>query len=693
MGSMRTFLSILAERPVLFDGAIGTELYRRGVFLTSNFEELCLSRRSLVLEVHRDYHRAGAEVMTTNSYGANRFRLEHFGLAGKVAEINRTAAALAREAAGPGVWVAGSLGPTGLDPASFLGAGAAKVEETFAEQIQALVEGGVDLILCETFGQLAEMQIVLRVAKRVAGGLPLLATMRFETNERLPDHSPPEAVAEALKGWGADVIGVNCGDGPGLAFRVAEKMLGHGLPVMAQPNAGTPEELEGRTIYVANPEYFGVFGRRMLKAGIRIVGGCCGTTPDHIRRMRGAVRMMGGAIRVARDPADAGGPVALAEQETAELSDAAAAAARASGAGGAGAASGAGGARGAAGDGGAAVSVRDIETSRMPRAPLAQHSELARKIAAGKFVVSVEVNPEPGMDPGKPLAAARMLRDAGIDVINIADGPRATVRMSNLSLALLVQREVQMEVLLHVCCRDRNLLALQADILGAHVLGIRNLVIITGDPPKVGDYPDATAVYDLDSVGLLKWVDGYNHGVDPAGKEMSEPTRFWVATGFEPAALDYDREVRRLEQKVANGADFVMTQPVYDPKLVERFLTDIAHVQRPVLLGLLPLASWRNAEFLNAEVPGIVIPEQTRTRMKAAGSGPSARAEGVKIAQEMLLAARGRVQGAYIMPPLGRYEMAPQILECMGEAWKRWPLDAGGDGGAGGGPVQAVRPT
>lgn len=324
-----------------------------------------------------------------------------------------------------------------------------------------------------------------------------------------------------------------------------------------------------------------------------------------------------------------------------------------------------------------------VDVRRNPSAPRVSHvsvtkregirprvedrSALARKMASGDFVVSVEVNPGHGLDVSKSIAAARMLRDAGIDVINIADGPRASARMSNLALALEVQRELDMETILHVCCRDRNLLALQAELLGAHVLGIRNLVIITGDPPKMGDYPDATAVYDVDSIGLLEIVRGLNHGVDPSGKDMPEPTRFWVATGAEPGALDYDREIQRLERKAAAGADFVMTQPVYDPKTVERFLDDTAHIEIPVLLGLLPLASSRNAEFIHEHIPGITVPDDTRARMRAVGGGPKARAVGVRIAQETLLAVRDRVQGAYIMPPLGRYEMAPAILECLGD--------------------------
>jgi homocysteine S-methyltransferase len=393
--------------------------------------------------------------------------------------------------------------------------------------------------------------------------------MRFDPNESLPDGSEPEAVARALKEMGVDAIGANCGEGPGLVFRVAQRMLGLGVPVIAQPNAGSPEELEGRTIYVSNPEYFGVYGRRMLKAGIQGVGGCCGTTPDHIRRMRGAIRMMGHAE--------------LKIEERKE----------------------------------------HTSTVRVDRVEPAERSRLAEKMT------------------------------------------RASVRMSNWAQGLQIQRDLDMEVLLHICCRDRNLLGLQSDLLGVHALGIRNLVVITGDPPKMGDYPDASAVYDLDSIGLLELIDGLNHGVDPSGKAMDEPTRFWMATGAEPAALDYERELRRLERKIAAGADFIMTQPLYDPETIDRFLDDTAEFGRPILLGLLPLASHRNAEFLNAEVPGMSVPESIRERMKAAGKGDAARAEGVKIAQEALLAARDRIAGAYIMPPLGRYEMAPEILSIL----------------------------
>lgn len=623
---MHRFLQILGDGPLLFDGAIGTEFYRRGVYLTNNFEELNLTRPHLVRSVHNEYVKSGAQVITTNSYGANRLRLERAGLGDKTIEINLAAAAIAREAAGESVWVAGSLGPSGASGARILGADAEQIRSAFREQMDALVEGGVDILLLETFTLLPEMQLALSVACEAHPDMPVIAQMRFESNQRLLDGSEPEHVAQALVQWGADVIGVNCGEGPDLVFHVAQRMLGFGCPVIAQPNAGSPESIEGRSVYVGNPEFFGVYGRRMLKAGIRGVGGCCGTTPNHIHSMRGAVRMMGGTTawrRVDTDEVEVIGDRAPAEH-----------------------------------------------TERV--AP-AQRSEFARRLAAGKFVVSVEVNPPLGLDPTPCIEAARMLAAAGVDVINTADGPRASVRMSNLASAILTQRETGMEVLLHMCTRDRNLLALQADLLGAHVLGIRNLVVITGDPPKMGDYPDATAVYDLDSIGFLELINGYNHGVDPSGKQVDEPTRFCVATGAEPGALDYDRELRRLERKIAAGADLVMTQPVYDPRVMERFLDDTAHLAVPILMGLLPLASHRNAEFLAENVPGVNVPDDVRARMKSAGGGDRGRAEGVKIAQEALLALRHRVQGAYIMPPFGRHEMAIELLSCLGEDWKRIP--------------------
>ena len=391
-------------------------------------------------------------------------------------------------------------------------------------------------------------------------------------------------------------------------------MVGRGVPISVLPNAGYPKKVDGRMIYMATPEYFGVYARRFLKLGVAVVGGCCGTTPEHIRSMRAAAKMQGGAA------------------ERVEV-----------------------------------VAARPSVAERRAPVPFAERSAFAAKLASAEgFAVSVEVNPPTGLDAARSVEAARMLQAAGVDVINIADGPRASVRMANWALALEVRRELGMESLVHFCMRDRNLLGLQSDLLAYHALGLHNLVVVTGDPPKMGDYPHATAVYDLDSIGCLGLVAGLNAGVDPAGRAMEGQTRFAMACGAEPASLDYDRELRRLEQKVAAGASFIMTQPVYDPSVLDRFLTDTAGFGVPVLLGLMPLASHRNAEFIHNEIPGMQIPSTIRQRMQLVDKGPLARAEGVRIAQEALLAARDRVRGAYIMPALGRYEAAIEILEAIG---------------------------
>jgi methionine synthase / methylenetetrahydrofolate reductase(NADPH) len=411
---------------------------------------------------------------------------------------------------------------------------------------------------------------------------------------------------------------VNCGDGPQLSLTMAERMRGPGLPLVVQPNAGLPRTVDGRLLYLATPEYFDVFARRMIQAGARVVGGCCGTTPEHIKWMARSVRMLAGAH----------------------------------------------------GDEPARSSAIEVRGAPQPEGqeptPLAERSELAAKIAAGKFVVSVEVNPEPGVSPDSALAAAKMLIDAGVDIVNVADGPRATARMSNLAFCALLLARHGIQPILHVCGRDRNMIGQMAHLLGAHALGLRNLVVITGDPPKVGDYPEATAVYDLDSVGILHMASQLNRGVDPAGKPLrGGKTSFLCATGFEPGAQDLEKEIARLEAKVAAGADLVMTQPVFMTDLLERVLTRIAHLKVPVLVGVLPLVSFKNAEFLHNEVPGMQIPEPIRERMRKVTPGVEARKEGVRIAREMLFEVRDRVQGAYLMPPLGKYELALEVLDGL----------------------------
>jgi methionine synthase / methylenetetrahydrofolate reductase(NADPH) len=600
---------------LVVDGAMGSLLYERGVFVTQNFEQLNVTRPDVVRRIHEDYVAAGAQVIETNTFGANSFRLDRHGLGDQVRSYNLAGARLARQAAGEDVWVAGSVGPSGLVPGVATQAELDQAFATFSEQILALVEGGADVLMVETFRHLEEIRIVLEAARKVAPDTPIVATMAFDPSETVADGSGPEHVATTLRDWGADGIGVNCGDGPQIALVIAERMRGAGLPMCVQPNAGLPRTVDGRLLYMATPEYFDVFARRTIQIGATMVGGCCGTTPEHVRWMAKSRRMLGDK----RTDVTAPRPVAAAEV-----------------------------------------------TPVLEPVALAQRSDFAAKIAAGKFVVSVEVNPAPGLDPSKALAGARMLLDSGVDIVNVADAPRAMARMSNIAFCSLLMERHGIQPILHVCGRDRNLLAQMAHLLGAHAIGIRNLVIITGDPPKVGDYPEATAVYDLDAIGLLQMASNMNRGVDPAGKPLpGGQTSFLLATGLEPGAADLDKEIARLERKKAAGAEVIMTQPIFQTDVLATVLRRIEHLEMPVMVGVLPLVSYKNAEFLHNEVPGMQIPEEIRERMRKTPGGDAARKEGVRIAREMLFAVRDRVQGAYLMPPLGRYELALEVLDGL----------------------------
>lgn len=603
---------------LVFDGAMGSLLYERGVFVTQNFEQLNLTRPDIVRKIHADYVAAGAQVIETNTFGANRFRLDRHGLGGEVRAYNLAGARLAREAAGEDAYVAGSIGPTGLIFGVANEELLAQASQTFAEQAAALAEGGADLLILETFRHLEEILNALEAARRAAPGVPILASMTFDTGGTVADGSSPEHVAHLLREAGADAIGINCGDGPQLSLSVAERLRDAGLPLCVQPNAGLPRNVDGRLLYMATPEYFDVFARRIVQAGARWIGGCCGTTPEHVRWMAKSVRMLAGssveaprAVQPAVAPTWAG----------------------------------------------------------VPPTPLAERSAFGKKLAEGKFVVSVEVNPAAGLDPHRALDGAKMLMDAGVDIVNVADGPRAMARMSNLAFCTLLLNKLGIEPLMHVCGRDRNLLGQMSHLLGAHAVGLHNLLVITGDPPKVGDYPEATAVYDLDSIGILQMASSMNRGIDPSGKPLGGgKTSFVLATGFEPGAPDLDREIRRLERKRAAGADLVMTQPVFEIDRLDELIHRIEHLEMPVLIGILPLVSYKNAEFLHNEVPGMQIPEEIRERMRKAPGGAEARKEGVRIAREMLFALKDRVQGAYLMPPLGRYELALEVLDGFGEA-------------------------
>ena len=635
----RSFVEALQRGVLTVDGGMGTQLYERGVLFNVNYEELAITRPELVQRIHEDYLRAGAQVLETNTFGGNRIRLTRHGYEDRVREINLASARLARAAAGDRAFVAGAIGPTGLVFAGFSDDERERVRAAFREQAEALIEGDVDVLMVETMRQPEEIELAIEGVRQASGtALPLIAQVSVDENLTMADGTPVEVMGERLKALGVDVIGVNCCDGPQVVFAAVEKLLPLGVPLSAIPNAGLPRRVDDRFIYVSTPEYFGVFARRMCKLGVRLVGGCCGTTPEHVKRIAAAARMEGSAA-ASSALVDGDAPLWI-------------------------------GAPGENAEGGLSIAPPSAATG-ITIVPREDKSRLAASVGR-KFVVSVEVNPPIGLDPAPAIEAARRLVGGGVDVINIADGARAQARMSNLALAARMQQELGIETLLHVCGRDRNLLGMVAHLIGAHALGMKNLVVITGDPPKMGDFPDATAVYDLDSIGILRMIARLNRGIDPGGKPLGAATSFFAATGAEPAALNYARELSRLTLKKRAGAELVMTQPVYDPAVLERFLADTASLGLPILVGILPLASHKNAEFLHNEVPGMQIPDDVRARMKSAGSGPEARREGVRIARELLAAVRDKVAGAYIMPPLGRYEMALEVVDGLTEA--RAPL-------------------
>jgi homocysteine S-methyltransferase len=629
---MATFLEALASGPLVVDGAMGSQLFERGVLYNACLEELNVTRPELIRKVHEDYVRAGANVIETNTFGANAMRLDKHGLSAKVGVLNEAGVKVAREAAGAKGFVVGAIGPSGY----FLGEASpddlTKVKAALLEQARVLVGSGVDGLLVETFRQTNELRIAIECAVTAAGGkVPVIASASVDEHSRMAEGTTSAEVARLMKEWGASVVGVNCCDGPMNVLEAVQPMLETGLPVWAVPNAGLPRRVDERLLYVSTAEYFGVYARRMYKLGVKLVGGCCGTTPDHVKRIAAAARMIGSSSESKSSPPDS------------ELTS-----------------------RGSETFQSWSADPAEALPGAAKCAPFGERSSLASKIARGKFVVSVEVNPPVGLNLEKSLAAAKMLKQGGVDVVNIADGARAQARMGNLAMAVRVQ-EQGIETILHVCGRDRNLLATLAHLLAAHELGVKNLVVITGDPPKMGDFPDASAVYDLDSIGILKLAARLNHGIDPGGKPLGSGTRFVLATGAEPAALNYERELARLRQKKEAGAEVVMTQPVYDPAVLGKFLDDIEPLGLPVLVGVLPLASHRNAEFLHNEVPGMQVPDAVRERMRKAGSGPDARKEGVAIAREMLAAVRHRVAGAYVMPPFERFELALEVIDGFTE--------------------------
>ena len=597
---------------------MGTLLYEKGIFINRSYDELNLSQPELIRTIHGEYLAAGAQIIETNTFGANSFRLARHGLEDRVAEINAAGVALAREAIikkssqSQVAMIAGSIGPIGqrIEPLGKISRDEARA--AFRRQAAALAEAGVEIFMLETFGYLEELHQALQACRDAAPNIPVVAHVTIDEEGNALDGSTPETFGARMTEWGADVVGCNCSVGPVAILEAIERLRAvTTLPLAAQPNAGMPRSVDGRNIYLCSPEYMASYARKLVSAGARIVGGCCGTTPDHIRSMSGALRS-----------ADAKSF-------------------------------------------GAAVRTQPKKESAVQPSPLAERSLVGRKIAEDRFVTMVEIVPPKGIDATKEIDAARYLKTVGVDAINIPDSPRASARMSNVTLCVLIQQQVGIETVLHYTCRDRNVLGIQSDLLGASAIGLRNVLCITGDPPKMGNYPDATAVFDVDSIGLMNIASNLNRGLDIGGNGIGSSTGFALSVGANPGAPDLDEEVRRFEYKVEAGAEYVITQPVFDLALLEQFMKRVEHCRIPLVAGIWPLTSARNAEFMKNELR-VSVPDSIVARMIACTTAEQAREEGVNIAREMLREVHTMAQGAQISAPLGRYSAAVDVLEVLG---------------------------
>jgi methionine synthase I (cobalamin-dependent)/5,10-methylenetetrahydrofolate reductase len=619
---MENFRTLLENDDVqVFDGAMGTMLYAKGVYINRSYDELNLTNPDLVREVHAEYIRAGADIIETNTFGATAHKLQQYGLEGSLRLINIAAARIAREAAGERVFVAGAVGPLGLriepyGPTSF-----DEAKDMFKEQVSALLDGGVDLFVLETFSDISEMRQAIRAVRELCD-LPIVTQMTILPDGNTTFGTTPEVFTARLDEWGADIIGLNCGVGPAIVLTGLEKMRTvTNKKLSAQPNAGLPRDVQGRQFYMCSPEYMAKFAKRLIQAGAKFIGGCCGTTPAHIKLICDAVR------------------AASPRKQRAVITEA------------------------------TAARVEELTPADIQVVPPEERSKWSRKIVNGEFVTSVEVLPPKGCDARKTLDSIRLLKDAGVDGVNIPDGPRAQTRMSAQATAVLVEREIGIEAVLHYCCRDRNLLGMMSDLLGAAALGLRNLLLITGDPPKMGPYPDATAVFDIDSIGLTNMVNKLNHGLDLGNNPIGQPTAFCIGVGCNPGAINMDEEIKRFEYKVEAGAQYAITQPVFDTEQLCDFLKRIEHVRVPIVAGIWPLVSYRNAEFLHNEVPGVRVTPSIMERMRIASekSKEAARDEGLKIARESLLEVRGLIQGVQVSAPFGNVRYALEVFEALEE--------------------------
>jgi homocysteine S-methyltransferase len=597
------------------DGAMGTMLYSKGVFINRCYDELNLSAADMVRQIHQDYVKAGAEILESNTYGANRVRLGGFGLAEKLKAINQAGVKLAREAAREHAFIAGAVGPLGshiepLGPISF-----AEARSIFREHVETLVETGVDLIILETFSNLDELREAIFAAREAAGpDMVIVAQVTIDDFGHLPGGMDTETFTRRLDESPADVIGCNCSVGPKVMLETVEKMMAYSSkPMSAMPNAGQPARVEGRNIYLCSPEYMSQYARRLIWAGVKIVGGCCGTTPEHIKLIRSEARSL--------------------EPEHRKLT--------------------------------VTVEEPKAKAQAMPKVLVGEKSKLGAKLAAGKFVSFVEILPPRGVDASREIEGAKLCAVAGIDCINVPDGPRASARMSAQVTCQLIQQLAGIEAVNHFCCRDRNILGIQSELLGAHTVGIRNLICITGDPPRMGTYPDATAVFDVDAIGLVNIVNNLNHGLDIGGNPMGSQTALLIGVGANPGALNMEEEIRRFGWKVEAGAEYVVTQPVFDLDLLETFLRKTESYKIPVICGIWPLTSYRNAEFMMNELR-VPVPEHYMERMRKVDNAEKSRQEGVAIAREMVTRVRGMVQGVQLSAPFGRYQMALDVAEAIG---------------------------
>jgi homocysteine S-methyltransferase len=615
---MTTFAEILTDRPLLADGAMGTVLYARGIFINRCYDELNLSDPGLILSVHEEYLQAGAEILETNTFGANRLRLARHGLAGKVTEINVAGVRLARQAVAnfkekqaSQAWVAGSIGPLGvrLEPLGKTGLDEARA--AFSEQMRILADGGVDLLIVETMPALNEARVALEAAHSVAPDLPVMVMVTVDDEGSCLDGSSPQQAAALLTEWGASAVGVNCSTGPTTVLTAIEAMRpATTLPLVAMPNAGMPRAVEGRNIYLCSPEYMASFARKAITAGVQIVGGCCGTTPNHIRAMRSAIRAMDELTHV-----ESSGTVPVLNPET-------------------------------------------------PPEPLAARSLLGSMLAKDKFVTLVEILPPKGIDCSKEIEGAGLLAQLGVHAINVYDSPHASARMSAQSLCIQIQQHNGIETILNYVCRDRNIFSIQSDLLGASSIGLRNILCLTGDSIKLGNYPDATEVFDVDSIGLVNIAQRLNHGLDIGANAIGASTNFTVGVVANPGAPDIENELRRFAYKVEAGAEYAITRPVYDLRLLECFLERIKDHRIPVIASIWPLISLRNAEYMKNDLR-LSMPEELMLRMAQADTPEAALQEGIKIAKEMLEAVRPYVQGIQVSAPFGLYNVAAEVIASV----------------------------